>query len=72
MLDKQCMCGFENGYHSKACPFPLYRKDKPARTRVWQEEYEINKKVKNKSSDSDPYHPANILICKAIAKAEGK
>ena len=46
--ESQCMCGFENGYHSKVCPFPLYRKDKPSITRVWQEEYKLNKRMEHK------------------------
>ena len=28
--------------------------------------------TKNRQSDSDPYHPANIKMCAAIAKAEGR
>ena len=28
--------------------------------------------TKKRQADSDPYHPANTLMCKAIAKAEGQ
>ena len=28
--------------------------------------------TKKRRSDSDPYHPANIKMCAAIAKAEGR
>jgi len=28
--------------------------------------------TKKRQSDSDPYHPANIRMCSAIAKAEGR
>lgn len=27
--------------------------------------------AKKRQADSDPYHPANTLMCKAIARAEG-
>ena len=27
--------------------------------------------TRTRQSDTDPYHPANILMCAAIAKAEG-
>ena len=28
--------------------------------------------TRTRQSDTDPYHPANILVCAAIAKAEGE
>lgn len=28
--------------------------------------------TRKRKSDSDPYHPSNVLMCKALAKADGR